>query len=185
MRIKSVATAPDHPRIAELKRAAQGIETMFLKLLAAQLRKDGFGGFLGGGTAGEIYADFVDQAIAETLARGQGIGIARLITKTLEPRVQQRIAAEEVLRKRAENDDPSPQPSPSGRGGRATSTTTMEEHNDPNQKPTNHLVGVDRHERTADAIAARTDRSHHAARCRPRTGASARDRANDSIPPRH
>lgn len=104
MSIQSVTAAPDHPRIAELKRAAQGIETMFVKLLAAQLRKDGLGGFFGGGTAGEIYADFMDQAIAETLAKGRGIGIANLVTKTLEPRVQQRIAAEEVLRERAESE---------------------------------------------------------------------------------
>lgn len=102
MNIQGVTTTPvDHPRIAELKRAAQGIEAMFVKLLVAQLRKDGFGGFFGGGTAGEIYADFADQAIAETIAKGRGIGIAEMIRQTLEPRVLQRIAAEEVLRQRA------------------------------------------------------------------------------------
>lgn len=104
MSINSITPTTEHPRIAELKRAAQGIETMFLKLLAAQLRKDGFGGFFGGGTAGEVYADFMDQAIAESLAKGRGIGIANLVAKTLEPRVQQRIAAEEILRQRAENE---------------------------------------------------------------------------------
>lgn len=104
MSVEGITAPVDHPRIAELKRAAQGIETMFVKLLAAQLRKDGFGGFFGGGTAGEIYADFMDQAIAETLAKGRGIGIANLVTKTLEPRVMQRIAAEEELRARAERE---------------------------------------------------------------------------------
>jgi Rod binding domain-containing protein len=102
MKTQNVTAIPgDHPRIAELKRAAQGIETMFIKLLVTQLRKDGFGGFFGGGTAGEIYADFADQAIAETIAKGRGVGIAEMIRKTLEPRVLQRIAAEGALRERA------------------------------------------------------------------------------------
>ncbi|RMG24386.1 MAG: hypothetical protein D6724_06230 [Armatimonadetes bacterium] len=100
--VPSAQLPTQHPRLAELKKAAQGIETMFVKLLAAQMRKDGFTAFFGSGTAGEIYADFMDQAIADTVSKGKGIGIAEMVVKTLEPRVLQRIAAEEELRARAE-----------------------------------------------------------------------------------
>jgi len=100
--VQATPSPATHPRLAELRKAAQGIETMFVKILAGQLRKDGFTAFFGNGTAGEIYADFMDQAIADSVSKGKGIGFAEKVYRTLEPRVLQRIAAEEELRARAE-----------------------------------------------------------------------------------
>jgi len=71
-------------RDAELRKAAEGFEAIFIRQFLKSLRATLPGdGLFGKGTEGEIYADMMDNAIAETVSKRGAFGIADMIYRQL------------------------------------------------------------------------------------------------------
>ena len=86
-------------RKAKLREAARGFEAILLRQLLAEMRKTLSGeGFFGGGAAGEIYSDLLDNAVAETVAKRGPLGIGdnlyRRLVVRLEPEPERSIPAQ-------------------------------------------------------------------------------------------
>jgi flagellar protein FlgJ len=63
--------------------AARGLEAHFLRQLLAEVRGTAEGGLLDGGFAGSTFREMLDGALADRMAQGGGIGIAKLLQKQL------------------------------------------------------------------------------------------------------
>jgi len=74
----------DEARDAELRKAAEGFEAIFIRQFLKSLRATlPGGGLFGTGAEGEIYADMMDNAIAETASKRGAFGIADIIYRQL------------------------------------------------------------------------------------------------------
>ncbi|HYU14702.1 MAG TPA: peptidoglycan DD-metalloendopeptidase family protein [Candidatus Acidoferrum sp.] len=64
-------------------KAAKMLEAYFLRRIMAEVRKSGEGGLLAPGFGGEVFREMLDEALADRMAEGGGIGIAALVEKHL------------------------------------------------------------------------------------------------------
>jgi peptidoglycan hydrolase FlgJ len=73
---------------AALRKAAEGFEAIFIRQLLKSMQSDISGeGMFGGGTAGGIYTDMVNNALAESMAGKSGLGIADALMNDLTKRL--------------------------------------------------------------------------------------------------
>lgn len=71
-------------RNAKLLKAAQGFEAIFVRQLMKTMRTSLPGeGIFGKGSAGEIYGDMMDNAVAEVISKRGSLGIADVIYRQL------------------------------------------------------------------------------------------------------
>jgi len=68
-------------REAELRKAAEDLEALFLKQLLTEMRKAG--GATMQGPGGEIYQSLFDEELSQQLARGSDLGVARMVCEQL------------------------------------------------------------------------------------------------------
>ena len=62
---------------ARLRKAAQGFEAIFIRKLLSTMRSTmSEGGMFGNGISGEVYADIVDNAVADIMSKRSALGIA-------------------------------------------------------------------------------------------------------------
>jgi flagellar protein FlgJ len=74
---------PEAERI-RLRQAAEGFEAIFIRQFLKTMQSTLTGGNLfGSGTAGEMYADMAETALAETMAREGRFGIADVLYRRL------------------------------------------------------------------------------------------------------
>jgi flagellar protein FlgJ len=79
---------------ADLRRACEEFEGMFLGLLLQQMRATlPRGGLLSGGTAGDIFQSLWTQEVARAGARSSRLGIADLLMQQLTPPARPRSGA--------------------------------------------------------------------------------------------
>ncbi len=64
--------------------AARGLEAHLLRQLLSEVRGTAEGGLLDGGFAGSTFREMLDGALADRMAQGGGIGIAKLLQRQLE-----------------------------------------------------------------------------------------------------
>lgn len=73
------------PGEEDLKKICRQFESIFLTYFVRQMRKAiPKSDFLEGGLAGEFYRDQWDQALAEKMAEGGGIGLAKILYQQLQ-----------------------------------------------------------------------------------------------------
>lgn len=73
------------PKLAELKKATDGIESIFVKNLLSEMQK---GTHAFGESAGaDIYQDLMNQAISESIGKRGTLGISQMLYKQLAPRM--------------------------------------------------------------------------------------------------
>lgn len=82
--------------------AAQGLESMFLRYLLAQMRGSQAGGLLDGGYAGKVFRQLMDEAIADAMAASGGLGIGG--------QLEEHIGGSRIGQGAAGADSPSPWP---------------------------------------------------------------------------
>jgi flagellar protein FlgJ len=83
--------------LAQLKRVTKDIEAVFLKHLVSEMRKGINEGMFGANFQARFYSDYMDDAIAQQISRGKGIGIAEMLYTKLEPIVINQIIAKQKL----------------------------------------------------------------------------------------
>ena len=65
---------------AQLKKACQGFESLFVNYLMQQMRETvPESGFMGGGQAEKIYTTMLDGEVAKTVSEQRGIGLAKIM----------------------------------------------------------------------------------------------------------
>lgn len=84
-------------QLTQLKRVTKDIEAVFLKHLVSEMRKGINEGMFGSNFQARFYSDYMDDAIAQQISRGKGIGIADMLYKKLEPLVINQIIAKQKL----------------------------------------------------------------------------------------
>lgn len=78
------AKSGDAAAQAEVRRAAQMLETHFVTWLLREMRKTvPDGGLIERGPAQDIYEQMLDDSLAESIAQGSGLGLAESITRQL------------------------------------------------------------------------------------------------------
>ena len=78
------ARAGDAQAEAQVRRAARMLETHFVTWLLREMRATlPEGGLLPRGPAQEVYEQMLDDALAESMARGRGLGLAQAIEAQL------------------------------------------------------------------------------------------------------
>jgi Rod binding domain-containing protein len=86
------------PKLCDLKKATDGFETIFIKNLVGQMRKGVKQISLGENPGGDIYQDFADQALSESLSQKHVLGIGDMLFKSFSPKLveleRQRLTAE-------------------------------------------------------------------------------------------
>lgn len=70
------------PEMARLRKAASGVEGMFLKDLLGTMRKSTPHLAIGKEFGGEMFRDMLDQTLAETAGSTGAVGIASLLEKS-------------------------------------------------------------------------------------------------------
>lgn len=96
-RLEAAKQTPEaHKELARLDKATKDIESIFLKMMISQMRKAGGQGLLGKGFEAQMYSDFLDQSVAQEIASGGGVGIARLLYQRMEETLLRRLAASEI-----------------------------------------------------------------------------------------
>lgn len=77
---KSNQAGSSTARLAELKKATQGIEALFVKDLLSAMRraipKESLGASMAGG---DIYRDMFDEALAESIGKSNALGIGQIL----------------------------------------------------------------------------------------------------------
>jgi peptidoglycan hydrolase FlgJ len=69
-----------------LKKACQGFEAIFIREMLATARSTSLGdGILGGDNASEITDTLRDDALADTISGGGGLGVAQVLERELWP----------------------------------------------------------------------------------------------------
>ncbi len=88
----------------KLNKAAKGFETMLVKQLIETMQKGTE--MFGKGPGANVYQDFFNQAIAESMANRGSIGVAKMISKQMESRLLALETAQEVMPEPSENQTP-------------------------------------------------------------------------------
>jgi murein DD-endopeptidase MepM/ murein hydrolase activator NlpD len=65
------------------REAARMLEAYFLRRVMAEVRKSGEGGLLSPGFGGEVFREMLDEALADRMAEGGGVGLAAMVEKQL------------------------------------------------------------------------------------------------------
>ena len=73
------------PKIAELRKAGEGIEAMFVRQLLGEMQKGTK--LFGEGQAGSVYGDLFNEALAKQVASRGAFGIADMMEKQGAPRL--------------------------------------------------------------------------------------------------
>ncbi|MEQ1820918.1 MAG: rod-binding protein [Fimbriimonadaceae bacterium] len=89
---------------AKLNKAAKGFETMLVKQLIETMQKGTE--MFGKGPGANVYQDFFNQAIAESMANRGSIGVAKMISKQMESRLLALETAHEEMPEPSENQSP-------------------------------------------------------------------------------
>lgn len=77
---REIATAQKaQPELKKLKKASQGIESMFVKDLLTAMRKSVHKTNWGKDFGGDIYQDMFDQSLAESAGKTSMIGIGKML----------------------------------------------------------------------------------------------------------
>jgi flagellar protein FlgJ len=71
---------------ARLRQTAQEFEGMFLGLLLKTMRSSAGGGGTPQGPDSQMYREMFDVEVGQSLAKAGGIGLARMITQSQEPK---------------------------------------------------------------------------------------------------
>ncbi len=79
--------------LAKVKKATQDVEAIFLKQLIGEMRKSSQSGMFGKGIEGEMYADFLDEAVAKAMSSGNGVGMAKQLYGRMEEATLRKMAA--------------------------------------------------------------------------------------------
>ena len=75
---------------AKLRKAAEGFEAIFIRQFLKAMRTTiPDGGMFGKGTVGEIYADMMDNAVADESAKRGTLGIADIMYRRLVTGIEQ------------------------------------------------------------------------------------------------
>jgi Rod binding domain-containing protein len=86
------------PKLAELKKATQSFESVFLKKLFSTMREGVKHVKLGDSEGEDMYNDMFDQTLAESASKSGSYGIGSMLYKSFAPKV----VAMEALKLRAE-----------------------------------------------------------------------------------
>jgi Rod binding domain-containing protein len=89
---------------SKLNKAAKGFETMLVKQLIETMQKGTE--MFGKGPGANVYQDFFNQAIAESVANRGSIGVAKMISKQMESRLIALETAQEEMPESSENQSP-------------------------------------------------------------------------------
>lgn len=73
------------PKIAELRKAGEGIEAMFVRQLLGEMQKGTK--LFGEGQAGSVYGDLFNEALAKQVAGRGAFGIADMMVKQGAPKI--------------------------------------------------------------------------------------------------
>jgi Rod binding domain-containing protein len=103
--LETVRNDPETQKeLSKLRKASQDFEAMFIRQLVAEMRKSSTDSFLGHGIQADVYASFMDDAIANAVVMGKGIGIAQLLYKELEGAALSQAAAKQMIKDRLLSD---------------------------------------------------------------------------------
>ena len=72
---------------AELRDAARDFEAILIRQLLSAMSQTLSGGLFGEGTAGDIYGDFMNAAIADNVAQRNDLGLADALYRSLVLRI--------------------------------------------------------------------------------------------------
>ena len=78
------APTPDAAKKAELVKAAQAFEAVFIRQMIGSMRQAGFGDELFGSSATEQFREMQDARMADAMAEKGAFGIAELLLKQFE-----------------------------------------------------------------------------------------------------
>lgn len=81
----AAAAAEAAPKLAELKKAGEGIEAMFVRQLLSEMQKGTT--LFGEGQAGSVYGDLFNDALAKQISDRGSFGIADMMVKQATPRI--------------------------------------------------------------------------------------------------
>lgn len=81
----AAAASQAAPKLAELRKAGQGIEAMFVRQLMSEMQKGT--SLFGEGQAGSVYGDLFNDALAKQVADRGAFGIADMMVKQASPRI--------------------------------------------------------------------------------------------------
>lgn len=81
----AAAASTAAPKIAELRKAGEGIEAMFVRQLMSEMQKGTK--LFGEGQAGSVYGDLFNEALAKQVAGRGAFGIADMMVKQAAPRI--------------------------------------------------------------------------------------------------
>ncbi|MBN9503541.1 MAG: hypothetical protein BGO01_19495 [Armatimonadetes bacterium 55-13] len=82
----AVAKVANHD-LKELKKATQGFESIFLKKLFTELRSTVKDSQFGQGLGKDIYEDMFTQALADSAAKSNSLGMGQILYKQFAPRI--------------------------------------------------------------------------------------------------
>src|SRR5882672_3789236 len=71
-------------RIADVKQAATALEAYFLRRVLAEVRTSE-NSLASGGLAGDMFKEMFDEAVADKMAAAGGVGLAKVISRQLDP----------------------------------------------------------------------------------------------------
>jgi len=82
---KTSQTSDIDAKKAKLRKAAEGFEAIFIRMLFSTMRTTmSEGSMFGSGTSGEIYGDIIDSAVADVLADKSALGLADMLYRSME-----------------------------------------------------------------------------------------------------
>lgn len=103
--LEIVRNDPETQReLSKLRKASQDFEAMFVRQLVAEMRKSSTSSLMVEGVQADVYASFMDDAIANAVVTGKGIGIAQLLYKELEGAALSQALAKKMLNDRLTSD---------------------------------------------------------------------------------
>ena len=83
--IQGLLTREIKPELERLKKATQGIESLFVKDLLKIMHKSAEATKLAKGPGTEIYQDMMDQALADSVSKNGSFGLAKSLYNQFEP----------------------------------------------------------------------------------------------------
>jgi murein DD-endopeptidase MepM/ murein hydrolase activator NlpD len=83
------------PVEGDLEQAAVAFEAYFLRHILAEVRGSQESSLLDGGPGGRMFREMLDEALADAMAEGGGIGLAEVLGKQLENQVDARAVSAE------------------------------------------------------------------------------------------
>ena len=92
------AVAEIKGKLGGLKKATQGIETLFLKQLLGVMRSSSQGSVFGDSQASKMYQDMFDDAIAEQAGKRGSFGVGDLLYKQMAPKVVREVWTEHGMK---------------------------------------------------------------------------------------